>query len=245
MGANAESRTASVPVFQHVCGLCSLRECCWPSELDENDLIQLHAIVKHSGFLPAGAHLFRADDPFTAIYAVRSGCIKSYTTDLQGYEHVRDFHFPGELLGFDAVYPERHHFNALVIKTATVCIVPYSDIDALSRQFPGLQTLIMALMSRDFSRQQMCIEGADATQQIAIFLFDVESRLRRQCNAHFEFDLPMSHEDIANCLRVSAETVSRVISRLQRADIIRVDRRHVRFLDVARLGQIAQGISHE
>ena len=242
MGAHTESRTASVHVFRHICGLCSLKEWCWPSGLDDSDLIRLHAIVQHGGSLPSGGHLFRAGDPFTAVYAVRSGCIKSYTTDLQGHEQVRDFHLPGELLGFDAVYPERHHFNAVVVKTASVCIVPYRDIAGLSREFPGLQTRILALMSRDFSRQQICVEGSDAKQQIAIFLFDIEGRLRRQYNADYEFDLPMSQEDIADYLRFSPETVSRVISRLQQAGVIHVDRRHVRFLDVARLGQIAQGV---
>ena len=245
MGANAESGTVNVPVFRRVCGLCSLQEWCWPSGLDDSDLIRLHAIVQHSGFLLADSHLFRADEPFTAIYAVRSGCIKSYTTGSQGREHIHDFHLPGELLGFDAAYPERHHFDAMVIKTASLCIIPYRDIAGLSQTIPGLQTRILALMSRDFSRQQMCVEGSNAKQQIAIFLIDIESRLRRQCNTDYEFDLPMSHEDIANYLRFSAETVSRVISRLQQACLIHVDRRHVRLLDVAGLGQIAQGVRLE
>lgn len=241
MGAPAESSMASVPVFRHACGLCSLQGWCWPPGLQDSDLNNVHAIVRHVGPLPRGTHLFRVDDPFTALYAVREGCIKSYTLDLQGHEHVRDFHLPGELVGFDAVYPERHHFNALVLKAASLCIIPYRDIAGLSRQIPGLQTRILALMSRDFARQQKCAEGLDATQQMAIFLFDVEARLRREFEVEYEFDLPMSHESIANYLRFSPETISRVISRLQQAGVIHIDREHVRILDVARLGLIAQG----
>jgi CRP-like cAMP-binding protein len=96
-------------------------------------------------------------------------------------------------------------------------------------------------MSRNFSRQQLCIEGSDATQQIAIFLFDLEARLRRGYGADYEFDLPMSHESIANYLRFTPETMSRVIYKLQQAGAIRVNRRHIRLLDVAYLNQIAQG----
>lgn len=245
MGAHAESRTASVPEFRHACGLCSLQNWCWPPGLEENDRNCLHAIVRRTGPLPADQHLFRVDDPFTAIYAVRSGCIKSYTTDLQGREHVRDFHLPGELLGFDAAYPERHHFNAVVLRAVSLCIIPYRDVAELSLQIPGLQTRILALMSRDFSRQQLCVEGSDATQQVAIFLFDIEARLQRQYHADYEFELPMSHESIANYLRISPETLSRVIAKLQQAGIIRADHRHIRLLDVARLGQIAQGVHLE
>jgi CRP/FNR family transcriptional regulator len=237
----AESPVAGVPAFRHACGLCSLQGWCWPKGLRNGDLCRVHAIVQRIGPLPAGTHLFRVDDPFTALYAVRGGCIKSYTLDLQGHEHVRDFHLPGELVGFDAVYPERHHFNAQVLKAASLCIIPYRDIARLSRQIPGLQTRILALMSRDFARQQKCAEGLDATQQVAIFLFDVEARLRREYEVEYEFDLPMSHESIANYLRFSPETISRVISRLQQAGIIRIHREHVQVLDVARLGLIAQG----
>lgn len=213
--------------------------------MDESDLKRLHAIVRHSGSLPEGHHIFRTDELFTAVYAVNRGCIKSYTTDLQGREHVHDFHLPGEVLGFDAAYPERHNFNALVIQAASVCIIPYRDIAVLSRQIPGLQTPILALMSRNFSRQQLCVEGADATQQTAIFLFDLESRLRRGYGADDEFDLPMSHESIANYLRFTPETMSRALSKLQKAGAIRVNRSHIRVLDITRLSQIAKGAQRE
>ena len=245
MGACADSRAASTPVFRRDCGLCSLQDWCWPVGMDESDLSRLHEIILQSDSLPEGEHLFRTGDRFTAIYAVRSGCIKSYTIDRNGHQQVRDFHLPGELLGFDAVYPERHHFSAVVLKPASVCIVPYQDVAELSREFPGLHSQILALLSRDFARQQMCVEGFDARQQIAIFLFDIERRLRRQYDAGCEFDLPMSHEDIANYLRISPETVSRVISRLQHAGVIRADRRHIRILDVAQLERIAQGADSE
>ena len=242
MGAPIESRAAGVPVFRRACGLCALQEWCWPAELDENDLNRLHAIVRRCDFVPAGRHLFRADDQFTAIYAVRSGCIKTYTTDLGGHEQVHGFHLPGELLGFDAAYPEHHRFNALILKASSLCIVPYRDIAELSRRIPGLQTRILALMSRDFSRQQMYAEGTGATQLIAIFLLDIETRLRRPYTANNEFDLPMSREDIANYLRFSPETMSRVITKLQQASVIHVDRRHIHLLDAARLALIGQGV---
>lgn len=241
MGAYAEMREPSVPAFRHACGFCSLQGWCWPPGTGESGLERLHAIVQQTGFMPAGRHLFRVDDRFTAIYAVRSGCIKSYTTNLQGNELVRDFHLPGELFGFDAVYPERHHFNALILKAASLCIIPYRDLAELSRHIPGLQTGILTLMSRDFSRQQLCAEGCDAKQQIAIFLFDIAARLRRQCPVEHELVLPMSREDIANYLRISPETLSRSMSKLQNAGVIHVDRANVRFLDVARLGRVADG----
>jgi CRP/FNR family transcriptional regulator len=133
----------------------------------------------------------------------------------------------------------------MVLKAASLCVIPYRDIAALSRQFPGLQSRILTLMSRDFSRQQLCVEGSDATQRTAIFLLDIEARLRRQYSTEYEFDLPMSHENIANYLRLVPETVSRAISKLQQANVIDSERAHIRLLDVASLRLIAQGIQSE
>jgi len=100
-------------------------------------------------------------------------------------------------------------------------------------------------MSRDFSRQQVCAEGFDTTQRIAVFLFDVEARLRQRNYVEYEFDLPMSREGIANYVRFSPETMSRIMSKLQQAGVIQVDRRHINLLDVARLALIAQGVHLE
>lgn len=240
MGANANSSAHGVPVFGLACGFCPLRDWCWSAGLGESALVQIHDIVRRSGSMPAGHQLFCAGDHFTAIYAVRSGSVMTYTTTVNGYQHVHGFHLPGELLGFDAVYPERHRFNAVTLEPSTACFVSYRDISELCRRLPGLQTHILVVMSRELSRQQLCAVGSDATQRVANFLFDVEARLRRKYDSAFEFDLPMSREYIANYLHFTPETMSRVMAKLQRTGVISVDRRHVRLLDVARLGQIAQ-----
>ena len=85
------------------------------------------------------------------------------------------------------------------------------------------------------------LAGRDIELDQHLFLFDIEGRLRRHYNAGHEFDLPMSHEDIANYLRLSPETVSRRITKLQEAGVIDAHGKHIRILDIAGLGRIAQG----
>lgn len=245
MGAYAEVSAATVPVFRHACGLCSLQDFCWPPDLADTGLNRLHQIIRRTEALPAGRHLFRSSDPFTAVFAVRTGCVKTYTGDSNGHETVHGFHLPGELLGFDAVHPERHRVNALLIKDTAFCIVAYKDIAELSVDYPGLQNRVLALMSRDFSRQQLLAAGANATQRTAIFFFDLETRLRRHRYADFEFTLPMSREDIASYLQIRPETLSRVMSKLQQSHAIGVNGRRIRLQDIARLGLMAQGVHQD
>lgn len=212
-------------------------------DLGSCDLDQLQSAVRRSDPLPAGRFLFRAGDRFTAIYALRSGCIKSFNLDAGGHEAVHSFHFRGELLGFDAVYPDTHRCNALILETSSVCVISYRDILSLSADFPSLHGQILRLMSREFSKQLVYGEGSSAIQRIAAFLLNVHSRLYRPGAIKFDFRLPMSREDISNYLGISSETLSRLLARLQRERLIDVDRRDIRLLDTARLGLIAIGVN--
>ena len=52
----------------------------------------------------------------------------------------------------------------------------------------------------------------------------------------------MARIDIANYLRLAAETVSRVLRRLENDGLIRVDRRELLILDLARLTERARSV---
>jgi len=237
--------TLELGVIRRACGFCTLNELCWPMGLEPSDLERLQRMVRHTGPLAAGSYLFRVGDPFTAIYAVRSGCIKSFSIDAGGHELVHGFHLRGEVLGFDAVYPDRHRCNAQVLESSTLCVIPYQDITRLSTEFRSLHDQVLRLMGREFSRQLMFAEGATATQRIASFLVDMHSRLPQISAIEYEFRLPMSREDISNHLGITPETLSRLFAKFQKRGLIDVNRRHIFLADPIRLGLVAQGISYE
>ena len=243
MDAYANMNARKPGLMRQGCGFCSLGELCWPEGLERSDLDRLQTMVRPVGPLAAGSVLFRTGDPFTAIYAVRSGCIKSYSIDAGGHEIVHGFHLRGEVLGFDAVYPDRHRCNAQLLEPSSFCVIPYQDIAHLSTEFQSLHDQILRLMGREFSRQLMLAEGASATQRIARFLMDMRTRLRMAGEVEYELTLPMSREDIANYLGVTPETLSRLFAKLEKSGLIDADRRHVFLADPIRLDLIAQGVN--
>jgi len=243
LDAHGDMNTRKPGLVRQGCGFCSLYELCWPIGLGPSDLDRLQAIVRPAGPLAAGSILFRAGDPFTAIYAVRSGCIKSYSIDAGGHELVHGFHLRGEVLGFDAVYPDHHRCNALLLESSSFCVIPYQDIARLSAKFQSLHDRVLRLMGREFSRQLMLAEGVSATQRIARFLLDMRSRLCMASEVEYELTLPMSREDIANYLGITPETLSRLVGKLERNGLIDTDRRHIFLADPIRLDLIAQGVN--
>jgi len=240
---HADTRPLELGALRHACRFCMLNELCCPMGIAPCDLERLQSLVRRTDPLPAGSFLFRDDDRFTAIYALRSGCIKSFSLDAGGHEIVHAFHFRGELLGFDAVYPDTHRCNALILETSSVCVIPYRDIVNLSADFPRLHRQVLRLMSREFSKQLMYGEGSGAIQRTAAFLLNVYERLSRPGADEIDFRLPMSREDISNYLGVSPETLSRLLAKLSRKGLIDVDRRQIRLKDPLRLNLIAEGVS--
>ena len=228
------------PRLQASCSACSLSQLCLPMGLDKTELEHMDALVTRTAPMQEGEHLFRVGDPFKAIYAVRSGSYKSYTVDSEGREHVLGFHLSGELLGLDAIYPERHMCNAVALDTATVCTLPYSELTALAGKIDGLRVQLFKLMSKDLADTATLAGDFTADERLAAFLIGLSRRYQQRGFSAQEFNLTMSRRDIANYLRLAPETVSRVFARFEKDSLIAVDRRTIRLTDPAKLHALGQ-----
>lgn len=225
--------------LRKACSACTLADLCLPMGLDRKDMERLDALVEQLGPFHEGDHLYREGDPFRALYAVRSGYLKTYVVDESGREQVLGFHLPGELIGLDAIYPDRHQCSAAVLDTATVCRVNYRDITDLSQRVPGLQRQMFRLMSKNIGSAHALHGDFSAEERIAAFLTNLSDRLSTRGYSATHFVLAMPRRDIANFLRLAPETVSRVLKRFQNDDLIAVDRREIRVLDLPRLQALA------
>jgi len=115
-----------------------------PAQLDELD-----RIIHRGRPLKRGEHLYRAADDFQAVYAVRSGALKTYVLSDEGDEQVTGFYLPGEVLGMDGISTAHHVSNAKALETATVCEIPFSKLETLSQRIPSLQHHFFSLMSNE------------------------------------------------------------------------------------------------
>jgi len=77
---------------------------------------------------------------------------------------------------------------------------------------------------------------------MAAFLLVLSRRYAARGLSPKRMRLTMARTDIANYLRLAAETVSRILKRFQENGLIRVDRREVELLDVPGLNELAQNV---
>ena len=238
--ASVNDTPFSLRNMQRACGTCSLQELCLPLGVNTADIELLEKIVHRSRPLPRGKYLFREGDPFTSIFVARSGAVKSYTVGQDGSEQIIGFHLPGELLGLDGLTDGVHAASARTLETVSVCEVPFERLEETARQVPALQHQLLRLMSREITKREgqlLSLGKQGPEQRLAVLLLSV--RFAQRGYSPTRFVLPMARIDIANFLGLAAETVSRLLRRLQDTQVLAIDGRAVEILDLPELHALA------
>ena len=229
---------------QVACSRCSLEELCLPRGLTPEEVERFEQIVVRSRPIHAGEHLFRAGEEFRAVASVRTGCFKSYVIDKDGQEQVLGFFLPGEIIGLDAIHGCVHTANIVALDTSAVCSLTFDSVTNMARHMPELQSELFRVMSHRISELETIAGDLSADERIALFLISLSERFGRRGYSETEFILAMSRRDIASYLRLATETVSRVLARLQKAAVLKVDRKQVRIRDMEELRMIARKPLH-
>lgn len=226
----------------HFCSTCAFGSVCLPAGVDKSALQELHVLVEHVGPYRTGAHVFRRGERFGAIFAVRGGVVKTSVTDDDGREQVLGFHLPGEMIGLNAIHPDKYPCDAIALDTVYVCRFSFAALTTLAARIPDVQQTLFRLLSADIGKATALAGDHTADERMAAFLLDLADRFAARGFSRTRYRLVMPRADIANHLRLAAETVSRVLRRFCERGLIRVDARELELLDPAQLRRIARNL---
>jgi CRP/FNR family transcriptional regulator, anaerobic regulatory protein len=223
------------------CSNCNLRELCMPVGLNHDEMVKLDHVVSTRKRVKQGGHLFSHGDPFTTLYAIRTGYFKTCVLSEDGREQVTGFQMAGEIIGLDGIVSDKHNCNAVALEDAEVCIMPFENVEELSREFPVLQRHVHKIMSREIVRENgvmMLLGNMRAEERLAAFLLNLVQRLHVRGFSQSEFVLRMTREEIGSYLGMKLETVSRTFSKFSDDGIIEVKQRNVKIINPEALKKI-------
>ena len=215
------------------CQNCTLTDLCLPHGMEQEDLEKLDNIVERNHPYQRGEHLFRPGQKSHALFAVRSGALKSYCITEDGEEQVVGFILPGELTGMDGLAVGRYASASVALETTSVCELPYDQLNSLCGQLPGMHDQIMHIVGKEITTDQqmlMLLGKRNAEERLASFLLSLSTRYKKRGLSASEFYLPMSRQDIGNYLGLVIETVSRLFARFQEEGILTVDKKLITIL---------------
>ena len=224
------------------CHNCRMSALCLPLALDSSSLDRLDKVIERGRPIHKNKYIFHGGDPFRAVYAIRSGAVKSFCISDDGSEQVTGFYLPGEIFGWDGIDNNTHSNTATTLETTALCEIPFARFEEISRTMPILQKHFMRLMAKELTSDQKLIgllAKSSAEERVASLLLSLSSRLKRQHLSATQFRLPMSRADIGNYLGLTVETVSRVFSRFQSFDLILCDKKEIEIINLNGLSALA------
>jgi CRP/FNR family transcriptional regulator len=241
-----EALPLKLEAFKVACSSCNLRELCLPVGLGRADIEKLDLLVATRRNVPRGDTLFRAGEAFQSLYAVRTGFFKTRVSSEDGRDQVTGFQMAGELLGLDGISDDRHSCDAVALEDSQVCVIPYGQLEELSREFNDLQHQFHKIMSREIVRDHgvmLLLGSMRAEERLAAFLLNLTKRLLARGFSGSELILRMTREEIGSYLGLKLETVSRTFSKFQEEGLLDVKQRHIRILNQEGLQQMVNGSS--
>jgi CRP/FNR family transcriptional regulator, anaerobic regulatory protein len=226
------------------CSNCNLRELCLPVGFSAPDLDRLDTMVATRRMVQRGDSLFRNGDPFVSLYAVRTGFFKTGVSSDDGRDQVTGFQMAGELLGLDGIGTDRHTCDAVALEDSQVCVIPYGQLEHLSREFTNLQRHFHKIMSREIVRDHgvmLLLGSMRAEERVAAFLVNLTQRLQARGFSPTSLVLRMTREEIGAYLGLKLETVSRCFSKFQDDGLLQVRQRQIDILDLPALKKLLNG----
>jgi CRP/FNR family transcriptional regulator len=100
------------------------------------------------------------------------------------------------------------------------------------------------MMSQEITREQnvmLLLGNMRAEQRFAAFLVNLSARYAARGYSASTFQLRMSREEIGNYLGLTIESISRLLSRFKKQNLLRVSNREIEMLQPENLKAIAAG----
>ena len=223
------------------CSNCNLRELCMPVDLSAADLDRIDKLVGARRKIKRGESLYHLGADFKSLFAIRSGVFKTSVTLEDGREQVTGFQMAGEIMGLDGIVSDRHTCDAVALENAEVCVMPFNEIELLSREVSALQHHVHKIMSREIVREHsvmMMLGSMRAEERLAAFLLNLTQRLHARGFSRSELVLRMTREEIGSYLGLKIETVSRTFSKFVEEGILEVKQKNLRILKPDALQQL-------
>lgn len=192
----------------------------------------------------SGQHVYRAGQPFRALFLVHAGFLRRSVATADGREQVTGFPMRGELLGVESIGSGHYTVDVVALDDCEIIELPYPAVLDACATMTALQGALTQALAQELRRDQywmLTLGTLNADQRVAAFLQDLAARHRALGFSASHFVLRMSRVDIASFLALKHETVTRALSHLAAAGIIAVERREIRIGCADRLSRCAGG----
>ena len=210
------------------CVSCKLRQDKWFCGLS-SDVLKSFSASSHLSTYPGGAVLFVEGQMPRGGLVLCSGKVKLSTTSRDGKVLILKMAVPGEALGLSAVISGTPY--ELTAETAGPCQVNFIDRESLMKlldKYGELGLHSAQALSREFQSayrdiHELVLARSSAGKLARLLLSWSAGRAREGGISEVRIRSSLTHEEIAQMIGSSRETVTRLLSELKKKELIRLE----------------------
>lgn len=215
---------------------------CLPAQLDKSNIKILKELSFNARILDPGEHLCRQGNKIDSIYLIRSGLLKSYINKENGDEFIMDFHLPPELFGWEGNDSKQLSLSIVALDHSNICEIPTLEFSELISQNTLLQQQFFKLIQQRIRNDNLKFLRTTAEQRVANFIVQFSNHYKLMGFPYYMCKLIMTHQDIANYLRIAPATISRILHQMQKKGLIVLKKKDIYLNDIDKLNDIATGL---
>ena len=180
--------------------------------------------IKSPSFYPAGSTLFLENEPATGIFLLCSGKVKLSVSSRGGKTLILELARPGEILGLSASMSGiPYEASAEALHPSKIAFIRREDFLRFAARFPEVFTAVSRQLNFQYARacEQLRTVGLSmsAHEKVAR-LFLNWSAEEPQTSGAAQIKVPLTHEQIAECVGSTRETITRTLSEFKNKHLV-------------------------
>jgi CRP/FNR family cyclic AMP-dependent transcriptional regulator len=201
--------------------------------------------ITGSATYPKGATLFVEGQPSRGVFILCSGHVKLSTSSADGKTLILRISEPGDLLGLPATISGRpYEVTADVIEPTQANFISRTDFLSFLREFGDAALRVAQELSETyqaaFAEMRSIGLSHSAGEKLARFLLDWSANHKPE-NGTIKFNMTLTHEEIAQMIGASRETVTRLFADFKQRNLLQIKGSTVTIKDQSGLERLMQG----
>lgn len=195
----------------------------------------------------SGELLFSEGEPCHGLYIIARGKVRIFKTSMSGREQVLAVNTPGESVAEVPVFDGGPFpASAVAIEDAEIAYISRRDFQAYCMEHPEVALKVLQVVGTRLRRLVGIIEELSFTtirQRLIATLLKLAQSEGTKTARGIEFQLPATHQELANQLGTVRELISRNLMRLQAEGLLDVDARQIVVKDMKGLSALLEATS--
>jgi CRP-like cAMP-binding protein len=172
------------------------------------------------------------------LFILVEGWACRYSTTREGGRQIAALLLPGDIGNLDSLMFDRLDCGVRTLTEATIVALPRDRASVLAEQHPGIaRSLTWAALveAAIASKWALSLGRKSAPERLAHLICELSVRLDAEDGNSSRFPLPLTQEQIADALGLTAVHVNRTMQRLRAEGLIGTENRSMIILDLMRL----------